>query len=147
MLSRLLARAMVVVLALAGGGCGFLPSVPSDMELIVENKTNADAVFKIVEYDFEANEPGREIVPAMGPLGAGGTTTARMAVPSAESWALLVNDMLAITSFGVADLRRQTPASDPLVFHIAVHDGALEVSALPVEGEAGVTTEPAGGPP
>jgi hypothetical protein len=118
------------------------------MELVVENKTNTDAVWKFVEYDFEANEAGPAIEPAMGvPIGAAGTATWGMTFPAADSWAFMVNDMIGITSFAIADLRRTTPPSEPLLFHIAVYDGALEISAMPVEGDAGTTTEPAGGPP
>lgn len=132
----------LLVLAVASGGCGLMPSMGSGIELIVKNHTNADAVFKIVEYDFVADEPGPEIVRAMGPLGPGSTVTADMAIPGVESWALLVNDIVAVTSLGVADSRRAMPGDGPLVFHISVYDGALEVSTSRSEGGAGVTAAP-----
>jgi hypothetical protein len=137
-----LRKALVVLLVAAMSGCGLLPSSGSDIQLIVVNNTDAPATFRFVEYDFEAGEAGAEIAPSGEPLWAGGSAEFGVVIPDVESWAYLINDIPAVTSFEVQDLNRTMPGQGPLVFHISVKEGALEISPSRGGGGAGVTAEP-----
>lgn len=123
-------------------GCGLMPSSGLVPQLIVENRTDSDATLRLVEYDFVAGEEGDVIGDPMTPLGAGGTATGDMPMPDVESWALLVNDIVAVTSFGLAESVASLPGQGPIVVHVAVEEGALMTSTSRVGDPAGETSAP-----
>lgn len=123
-------------------GCGPAPSSGLVPQLIVENRTDSDATLRLVEYDFVAGKEGDEIGEPMTPLGAGATATGDMPMPDVESWALLVNDLVAVTSFGLAESEESLPGEGRIVIHVAVEEGALNTLTSRVGDQAGETSEP-----
>ena len=90
-------------------------------------------------------KPGSDIGEAAPPLAAVGPTEIGLTFPEAEPWAYLINDLVAVASFGIPEMGRTMAGSGPLVFDVSVSDGALQTSVSRGAGdsvEAAVTAEP-----
>jgi hypothetical protein len=130
-----------LVLALLVSGCGLWPAWERPLQVTIQNATDSEAILELVEYDFVTNQVGERLAEPR-PLAAGATTSADMDLPRAESWALMVNQILAVTSLDVATLARNQPGEGPFHFSVLATDDGLEISASRTDTGSGTSTAP-----
>lgn len=123
-------------------GCSLMPTSGTATQLTVENRTESDARMRVVEYDFVGGIEGEALGDAFAPLGPGRSVTVDMPTPNVDSWAIMVNDLVAVTSFGLAESEANLPGLGPLVVHVAIHPGQLNMSTSRRGDQAGEASPP-----
>ena len=137
----------LAVAAVAPGCGGLLPSAEPNVRVVIVNEGSRPAVLDLVEYDFDTNESGDSLGWDMVPLDVGGTSTADLSLPTAGSWALTINGLVAIASINFAGATQDMPGTGALGYYITVFDDALETSVSRGEPLDGQTMAPEGAPP
>jgi len=66
----------------------------------------------------------------------------QVSIPTAEPWALRINDLPGVTSMGLADMERDLSGDGPLVYSTTVDDGGLSTSVSRGDTQAGETSAP-----
>lgn len=142
-----LAAVSFALAAVATACGGMLPSAEPSVKVVIVNEGSRPAVLELVEYDFVANESGDSLGWDMVPLDVGGTATADLNLPTSGSWALTINELVAIASIDFARATQDLPGTGALGYYITVYDEALETSVSRGETLHGQTTAPQGTPP
>lgn len=144
--SRWFGGAGLVLALSSAAGCGLVPASEGPLQVSIQNTTDREARVELVEYDFETNQAG-ERMSAWPPLAAGGTMHVDSDLPSAESWTLMVNGIISVTSLDVARLAEDDPGEGPFYFAVVATEGGLETSSSRSPVGPGTTTAPVGTPP
>jgi hypothetical protein len=95
----------------------------------------------MVEFDFITGEFGAPLGNATT-IPPGKSARLQVPIPTAEQWALRINDLPGVTSMGLADVERGLPGEGPLGYSISVDNDGLSTSVSRGDVEAGETSAP-----
>jgi hypothetical protein len=128
-----------VILAALLSGCGLVET--ARLHISIRNNTDAPALVQMVEFDFISGEFGAPLGIATT-IPPGKSARLQVSIPTAEQWALRINDLPGVTSMGLADTERGLSGDGPLVYSTTVDDGGLSTSVSRGDTQAGETSAP-----
>ena len=110
-------RASIAVLAALLSGCGVLET--DRLQVAIRNNTDAPALVQMVRFDFPTGTFGAALGDAVT-IPAGERATLKVPIPTAEDWALRINDIPGVTSLGWAAGEGGLSGEGPLMYSITV---------------------------
>lgn len=133
-------RASIAILAVLLSGCGLFET--DRLQVAIRNNTDAPALVQMVRFDFPTGTFGAALGDAVT-IPAGERATLKVPIPTANDWALRINDLPGVTSLGWAEAEGAVTGEGPLKYSISVDVDGLSTSVSRGGGGAGETSAPA----